>query len=305
MAIARARDRLPEIRNHAITALGLTDMRALGQRDYGDIYSFSVDAALERYAVAERSGTVVVHRLDDHRELVRLPAPEQRGFWHAETMFSPDGELLVAVLRRVGRRWRSVAGVAPGTSGTARQVCRTGEVGRSTAGRSPPTAVAFCSVRRRGASASGTGASAGWSGGCRWTSRRTTWRLDPEGRRLAVNNADGAAPRVAILELESGRVLADWRSQVGNTNLAWSADGQLLAIGSYSDDCRVYVWNVRRGELASVLQGHTSYIINAQFAHTGYLLATASWRRHDPAVGCRLRRASGDRTGICPGFRAG
>ena len=91
------RDRLPEIRNHAIAALGLTDMRVLWQRDYGDIYSFSVDAALERYAVAERSGTVVVHRLDDHRELVRLPGPEQRGFWHAETLFSPDGELLVAV----------------------------------------------------------------------------------------------------------------------------------------------------------------------------------------------------------------
>ncbi len=122
--------------------------------------------------------------------------------------------------------------------------------------------------------------------------------IDPEGRRLAVNNADTPA-RVAILELESGRVLADWRSQVGNTNLAWSADGQLLAIGSYSDDCRVYVWNVRRGELASVLQGHTAYIINAQFAHTGYLLATASWRWHDPAVGRRLRRAPGDRTGIC------
>ena len=55
--------------------------------------------------------------------------------------------------------------------------------------------------------------------------------LDPEGRRLAVNNADPAAPRVAILELETGRVLADWRSQVGNGAMAWSADGQLLAVG--------------------------------------------------------------------------
>ena len=56
-------------------------------------------------------------------------------------------------------------------------------------------------------------------------------KLDPEGRLLAVNNADWTAPRVAILELETGCVLADWRSQVGNTALAWSADGQLLAVG--------------------------------------------------------------------------
>ena len=125
--------------------------------------------------------------------------------------------------------------------------------------------------------------------------------LDPEGRRLAVNNADGAAPRVAILELETGRVLADWRSQVGNANLAWSADGQLLAVGSYTGDCRVYVWNVRRGELASVLQGHTAYIIDAQFAHAGYLLATASWdgttRLWDAASGELLATAPGSALG--------
>ena len=98
--------------------------------------------------------------------------------------------------------------------------------------------------------------------------------LDPEGRRLAVNNAETPA-RVAILELESGSVLADWRSQVGNTNLAWSTDGQLLAIGSYSDDCRVYVWNVRRGELSSVLQGHTSYIVNDRHTLRGGFAVSA------------------------------
>jgi hypothetical protein len=39
---------------------------------------------------------VVVRRLDDDRELVRLPGPEQRDFWFAWLGFSPDGELLVA-----------------------------------------------------------------------------------------------------------------------------------------------------------------------------------------------------------------
>ena len=73
------RNRLPEIRNHAIAALGLTDLRVRREHDLGDIFGVSVDAALERYAVVEHSGQVVVRRLDDNRELARLPGPDRRG----------------------------------------------------------------------------------------------------------------------------------------------------------------------------------------------------------------------------------
>jgi WD40 repeat protein/tetratricopeptide (TPR) repeat protein len=296
---------LHEIRNHAITALGLTDMRALGQRNFGDVYSLSVDAALERYAVAERSGTVVVYRLDDHRELVRLPAPEQSGFWHAETRFSPDGELLVAHyvgqagLADLLRVWhlerRELLGSLQNRGGGA---FRGG---------------AFYPDSRRLLFCPPDGGISVWDRAERRVIRRLPLdfapdylALDPEGRRLAVNNAETPA-RVVILELESGVVLEDWRSQVGNTNLAWSADGQLLAIGSYSDDCRVYVWNVRRRELASVLQGHTAYIVNAEFAHAGYLLATScshgSTRLWDAASGELLATAPGSFLRFAPDDR--
>ena len=301
----KGRDRWPEIRKHTITALGLTDMRAVGQRDCGDIYSHSVDAALERYAVVECLGTVVVYRLDDHRELVRLPGPENRGFWYAATMFSPDGELLVAcyvgsgggggdLLRVWHLRRRELLGSLQNRGGGAFY------------------GGAFSPDSRRFLFCPPEGGIDVWDRGERRVVRRLPLdfaphylALDPQGRRLAVNNKDGAAPRVAILDLESGRVLADWRSQVGNTNLAWSADGQLLAIGSYSDDSRVYVWNVRRGELASVLQGHVSYIINVQFAHTGYLLATAggSTRLWDAASGELLADAAGSLLGFAPDDR--
>ena len=133
--------------------------------------------------------------------------------------------------------------------------------------------------------------------------------LDPEGRRLAVNNGYPAAPRVAILELETGRVLADWRSQVGNGAMAWSADGQLLAVGGGGNDPRVYVWNVRHGALASVLQvqGHTAQIVGAQFAHTGYLLATSSYdgttRLWDAAAGEPLLTEPGRLLGFAPDDR--
>ena len=131
--------------------------------------------------------------------------------------------------------------------------------------------------------------------------------LDPEGQRLAVNNTDFAAPRVAILELANGRVLADWRSQVGNGAMAWSADGQLLAVGNHGYDSRVYVWHVRRGTLSSVLQGHTGEIVGARFAHTGYLLATASWdgttRLWDAAAGDPVAIAAGGLLGFAPDDR--
>jgi eukaryotic-like serine/threonine-protein kinase len=295
------RDRLPEIRNHAITALELTDMRVLWQRNCGDVYSFSVDAALERYAVAERSGTVVVHRLDDHREIVRLPAPEKGRFWHAEALFSPDGELLVAVYVGAG-------GV------DLLQVWHAGRrellASLSSRGGEGFYGGVFSPDSRRFVFCPPEGGIAVWSRGERRVVRRLPLdfaphylALDPDGQRLAVNNAETPA-RVAILELESGSVLADWKSQVGNQNLAWSADGQLLALGTDAADSRVYVWNVRRRELASVLQGHTSYIINARFAHKGHLLATTSWegmtRLWDAASGKFLATAPGMEIAFAP-----
>ncbi len=92
------RKRLPDIRNRAIAALGLTDLRVRWEHDYGDTFDINVDASLERYAVVERSGEIVVRRLNDDSELARLPGPNSTSrFWHAYPVFSPDGELLVAV----------------------------------------------------------------------------------------------------------------------------------------------------------------------------------------------------------------
>ncbi len=293
------RDRLPAIRQHAIAAMGLTDMRVLWQSDHGDIYSFSVDAPLERYAVAELSGAVVVHRLDDHRELVRLPGPEQRGFWHAETLFSPDGELLVAVYVGAGGGNLLHVWHLGHRELLASLQSRGGGAFHGGAFTPDSRRLLFCPPDE------GIGV---WDRAERRMVRRLPLdfephylAIDPDGRRIAVNNV-GAPARVAILELESGRVLADWRSHVGNTNLAWSADGQLLAIGSYAGDSRAYVWNVSQGVLASVLQGHTAAIINARFAHSVYLLATASWdgttRLWDAASGELLATAPGNALGF-------
>src|SRR5439155_15763145 len=93
---------------------------------------------------------------------------------------------------------------------------------------------------------------------------------------------------------ETGQELASWNAQVGTYAQAWSGDGRLLASGG---EDRVYVWHVQRGKLASVLQGHNSWVLHAQFAHAGYLLATWSWdgttRLWDAASGEALVTAAG------------
>ncbi len=127
--------------------------------------------------------------------------------------------------------------------------------------------------------------------------RPSVLALDAEGRQLAVGGTDGKAPRVTILDLETGSVLANWRSQVGISGLAWSADGQLLAIGTGKGDGRVYVWNVRREALSSVLQGHTDRIIARPIRALGLPSGDLELGWHDPALGRSLGGALSDGTG--------
>jgi serine/threonine protein kinase/WD40 repeat protein len=290
------RKRLPEIRTHAIAALGLTDLRVRSLHDCGPTAFPGFGFGLERYAVVERSGAVVVRRLDDNRELIRLPGPDRRDFWIGDSIFSPDGKLLIAIYP---------------LSGSEGDLIRVWQLDRRELLGSllKRGGVSFHPDGRRILFGSPDGGIAVWDLHERRVVRRLALdfapnflALDPEGRRLAVNNTDSTAPRVVIVELNTGRVLADWRSHVGNNHMAWSADGQLLAVGDGSADCHVYIWNVRRGELASVLQGHTYEIIRVQFAHAGHLLATTSWdgttRLWDAASGEPLAAAPGQFLGF-------
>ena len=100
------RSHLPEIRGHAITALSLTDLRPLWERPLGAVINRETpqcDYQLERYAFVDFQGTgqILVRRLDDDRELLRLPHPGVK-FWHSAIDFSPDGQYLLACYWLVG-----------------------------------------------------------------------------------------------------------------------------------------------------------------------------------------------------------
>jgi eukaryotic-like serine/threonine-protein kinase len=277
------RKRLPEIRNLAITALALPDLRPRSEHAYGVPYGLGVDHDLKRYAVVDRAGELVVRSMDDNRELLRLPGPDQRDYWYATPTFSPDGEYLVA-------SYQVTDGV---------EHMRVWHLGRRelVANLSNRGNLAFHPDGLRMLFKDSDNGIGIWN----LRQRRQTGRLplefspaylalDLPGRRLAVNSADPNTPRVVILELETGCKLADWGSHVGNGELDWSADGQLLAVSGDSGNPRVFVWNVDRDALSSVLQGvHTAF-----FAHTGHLVVTGNNQLWDAASGEPLVNASGD-----------
>jgi serine/threonine protein kinase/WD40 repeat protein/tetratricopeptide (TPR) repeat protein len=279
-----SRRRLPEIRDHVIAGLGLVDLRVRLFRDVGNVRALCFDAALERYAFREPSGEVVVSRLEDGQELWRFSIPGSRDYLTAVgSVFSPDGGLLVTIDQ------------SPSVTGLLMRVWDT-ERRELFAEVATNDYVRFDYDGRRIAFGAPEGGVAIWDRHERRVVRRLPLDFppghlgfDPAGRRIAVANRDRTAPRVVILDAETGQLLADWRNQVGFYSPSWSADGQLLAVGGVGgEDPLVYVWNVERQALQSVLRGHNGMVDHLEFAHSGYLIATAgdgSTRLWDAASG--------------------
>src|SRR5262249_15441337 len=241
---------------HAIAAMGLTDLRIGRERAIGAVMWAACDGELRRYAIAELgSGQVVVRSLDDDRELFRVARPET-GFWFARPDFSRDGQYLLIHYRVVNAdMWIDVWNLQ-------RRERVLHEPARS-------VAHAFHPDGRRLVLAPLGPELVVWD----LVARRVVKRLpldfrssflefDPEGQRIAVNAVDPPSP-VQIRHLDTAPALAWWRDRVGNGPMSWSQDGRLLAIGH--SDGRVFVWDVVRGRLASILHGHAHGVITCQF----------------------------------------
>ena len=255
---------------------------------------------------------MVVHRVDDHRELVRLPCPEKRGFWHVETLFSPDGELLVTAYVGTGAWWQFAAGVAFGASRTVGKPPEPG--GRAFYGG------AFSPDSRRFLFCPPEGGIGVWDRGERRVVRRLP--LDfvphvsgdrsrgPADRRQQRRCGAGRDPRARIrpraggLEI-AGRQHESWRgAPTGNSwPSAATAATPAFTSGTYA-----------AGSSPRCFRDIPATSISARFAHTGHLLATASWdgmtRLWDAASGELLATAPGKALGFAPddrrlAFRAG
>ncbi len=259
--------KIPVLRDQAITAMGLTDLRKVWERDIGPMAAVSCDQMLERYAAIEQpskpglGGQVVVRSMNDDKELFRIPNFEAVPWW---TFFSPDG-------RYLGDKLGNGAIDIWDLEQKARIF------------RAPPSAAySFFADGRQFMFASQEKGLIVWD----LVNGREVRHLplefrperiipDPKGGRIAVNATGPGPHEVRIIDLASGRVLSRWTENAGKGAMAWSADGRLLA--ATDRDNRTVVWDVERGQVASIFRGHPADKTCYLFAPASHLLATSGW----------------------------
>lgn len=290
---------LPELRDRAVTAMGLVDLRPRPARELGPVMALGVDDSLERFAVVEFSGETSVRRFDDGSELRRFPHPGV-DFWCAHAWFSPDGQYLLTAFDHRGsagsrlRAWRIATGALVLDHPARSFAADFHPDGRHLLYAAPDSGIAVFDLVDRG------------------EVRRLPLdfvpfaiAVNPAGTVVAANRGENEPPLVKLLDVPTGRERASWNAEVGTSHMDWSADGRLLAIGSH--DAHTYVWDVDRGRLTSVLGGHTQKVILVDFAHAGYLLATGSWdnttRLWDAVTGATLVSVPGLGAAISPDDR--
>jgi serine/threonine protein kinase len=259
------RARLAALRDQAIAATALTDLRPGHESKMGAVMSTGVDWALERYAVVDnRSGETIVRRMDDDHELARFPDPKA-DFWYASEVFSPDGVYLhISYALRGGDNLHDVWHLERRERvfrQRARSVLFHPDARRLVFNPADDGLVVCDILQRRELKR------------LRMGFRPGHISFDRQGRRAAAAREEDG--KVAIVDLETGRLVTSWQDPTGHTEWSWSGDGRLLALGKL--DGRVFVWDVERRRLASVLQGHTGKVVGVQFAPSGHLLATESW----------------------------
>lgn len=98
--------------------------------------------------------------------------------------------------------------------------------------------------------------------------------LSPDGRHVAVANADGP---LLVLDAKSGEVVKKLRGHsMGTMALDWiPATGQLLSAGQ--DGC-ARVWEVAGGSIVATLEGGASWVERAAVSPKGDLIATVAGR---------------------------
>jgi WD40 repeat protein len=110
-------------------------------------------------------------------------------------------------------------------------------------------------------------------------------RISPDGRQVAFGDRVGRT--VWLFDLQSGALVHRFEHPDQSWNLAWSPDGQVLAVSC--NDRQIYVWETASQRLISVLEGHSSGGIDVEFSHAGDLLISRCWdgttRLWDPIGG--------------------
>ena len=302
-------ERLRELRDEAIACLTLPDLRPA--RRLEDVFIENHGTGFQQavvftpewdvYARAEAGGPISIRRVDDDREIQRLPGGGPSAYILA---FSPDGRYLAAKYYQLEKPieylvwdWRRGRKVV-------RQACASPI--------SPSVDFAFTSDSkhillgcRADAMLGRYELATGKEEDRLITGPPMPWTivLDTDGRRLATVHAN----EVTIRDADTGAALGPpWRLPFSVWSLAWQKGGNLLAAAG-SVDGRIYLWDAATHQDRGILEGHESCVAKLAFNAKGTLLASFSWdntsRLWDPAGGKELLQVASEFLEFSPDSR--
>ncbi len=258
-----------ELRTQAIAALCLPDLelaREGGSETIG-ARGFTIDAAFQRYAVADKDGKVSIRRLSDDEELLQLPGgglvSEYEGL-----QFSPDGRFLHQICQVQGERrsrlWdldgpqprglldddhfnlafrpdsHQCAAFYPDKTVRSFDTASGRELRRFRVAAMPPNC------------------------GLSWNPQLPQLLLW-EGASLQLLNVDTGEVAAVGPKIPSGYMWA-----------AWHPEGRLLAV--CDNDLKIHLWDVPNGrQFLPPLEGHKHAGIVVKFNHAGDRLLSTDW----------------------------
>ncbi len=274
----------------------LTDLRLLWEREVEPCFDLACNRSLDRYAVVlQETGETVVRQFNDDQELFRIPCPEDCEA-KGSVEWSPDGRHLTLARLRVenednGNVENRVRVELWNLEATPKVVCRL-NLPSNAQGFHPDGRQWLCLANGENLDGDGDGDGDGdnrseEAGIAVWDLEegkplRTlpvdgpvqALAVDPQGKRLAVTiNPVDAPSRLQVLSLAFGREIASWNFRVGGHHPTWSPDGRYLVCGD--DDGRLYLRDMRRHILVSVLRSHDSVTTACQFSPDGQFLVTS------------------------------
>jgi WD40 repeat protein/tRNA A-37 threonylcarbamoyl transferase component Bud32 len=261
-----------DLRNEAIAALALVDLRHAKQWPLANGSWLVFDAAYERYARAETNGMISIRRIRDEAELLRVAG---FGLPVNDFAFSPDG-------RWLGAHYR-------GGKSYAFKVYDLQNHGRAMLdlpGRWV-RCFSFLPDHRKLALFWAT-----------WTEKKSTSRVTfydldtgqevnsiplpnlpygvaahPDASRVAIGSPE--TPLVHIYSVADGQKQQTLVHSNGVYGLSWSQDGRRLAAAC--GDQFVYIWNLSGESPTAMLLPHEGTAIWCQFTQRGDLLLSWGW----------------------------
>jgi serine/threonine protein kinase/tetratricopeptide (TPR) repeat protein/WD40 repeat protein len=299
--------RLLELRNEAIAAMALADVRVWREWEEfpKQVHALAFDADLERYARANEHGEISVHLVADRRLLARLPAPGDK-LNVGGIQFSPDGRYLGAVYGRGDRH-----------------AVRVWDWGRARADVAAPDAHAILPAFSPDSRQVALGFRDGTVRLCELPSGKESRRIapvlpaapfrvdgpagmicfNPAGDKLAVCN--GPSRGVHVYRAGTGGLLAALRHPQGWLEmLAWHPSGRTFATACGS---RIFLWDAEStARPRAVLEVESTRVTRLAFSHQGDVLASNGYdsrlRFWSPWTGKQLASFPGVWNRVAPQF---